>query len=82
MQAQQQHEVLQDRNAKDLVDLQQKSYLKVLGLDRRIKTMEASLEKEQLELWVACAFGLGHQTAANNIEVPSLYLYFISACLH
>lgn len=82
MQAQQEHEVLQERDAKDLVDVQQKSCLNVLGLERWIKTVEASLEKEQLELWVALAFGLGHQTAANNLEVPSSYLYFISACVH
>ncbi|XP_056232869.1 dynein regulatory complex subunit 4-like isoform X1 [Seriola aureovittata] len=67
-QAQQEREELQRKQAEALLDVQQKSDLKVLVLERQIKSLTENLEKEQFKLWVALAFGLGDQTAAKNIK--------------
>lgn len=80
MQAQQECEEVQRKHAEAPQDLQQRRCLNDLVLERKIKSVTESLREEQLKLWVALAFRLGDQTAANNIEVPP-YIYTLSACV-
>lgn len=68
-QVQQEYDELQKRQTEAILDVQQKSGLKALVLERKIKAMTEMQEKEQLELWVALAFGQGDQPAAKNIKV-------------
>ncbi|XP_031156703.1 dynein regulatory complex subunit 4-like isoform X9 [Sander lucioperca] len=67
-QVQQEYDELQKRQTEAILDVQQKSGLKALVLERKIKAMTEMQEKEQLELWVALAFGQGDQPAAKNIK--------------
>ncbi|XP_034728644.1 dynein regulatory complex subunit 4-like isoform X2 [Etheostoma cragini] len=67
-QVQQEYDELQERQTEAILDVQQKRDLKALVLERKIKAMTEMQEKEQLELWVALAFGQGDQTAAINIK--------------
>ncbi|XP_028434271.1 dynein regulatory complex subunit 4 isoform X2 [Perca flavescens] len=67
-QVQQEYDELQKRQTEAILDVQQKSGLKALVLERKIKAMTEMQEKEQLELWVALTFGQGDQTAAKNIR--------------
>lgn len=68
-QCQQEYEELQKTQTEATLEVQRQSDLKVLVLERQIKAVEETLEKEQLKLWVALAFGQGDQTAAENIKV-------------
>ncbi|XP_032371330.1 dynein regulatory complex subunit 4 isoform X2 [Etheostoma spectabile] len=67
-QVQQEYDELRKRQTEAILDVQQKRDLKALVLERKIKAMTEMLEKEQLELWVALAFGQGDQRAAKNIK--------------
>ncbi|XP_031156699.1 dynein regulatory complex subunit 4-like isoform X5 [Sander lucioperca] len=68
LKVQQEYDELQKRQTEAILDVQQKSGLKALVLERKIKAMTEMQEKEQLELWVALAFGQGDQPAAKNIK--------------
>ncbi|XP_028434272.1 dynein regulatory complex subunit 4 isoform X3 [Perca flavescens] len=68
LKVQQEYDELQKRQTEAILDVQQKSGLKALVLERKIKAMTEMQEKEQLELWVALTFGQGDQTAAKNIR--------------
>ncbi|XP_044053333.1 dynein regulatory complex subunit 4-like isoform X2 [Siniperca chuatsi] len=59
---------LQKRQSQVALGMQQKSGLKALFLERKIKAVTEIQEKEQLKLWVVLAFGQGVQTAAKNIK--------------
>ncbi|XP_032371331.1 dynein regulatory complex subunit 4 isoform X3 [Etheostoma spectabile] len=68
LKVQQEYDELRKRQTEAILDVQQKRDLKALVLERKIKAMTEMLEKEQLELWVALAFGQGDQRAAKNIK--------------
>ncbi|XP_039658115.1 dynein regulatory complex subunit 4-like isoform X2 [Perca fluviatilis] len=68
LKVQQEYDELQKRQTEAILDVQQKSGLKALVLERKLKAMTEMQEKEQLELWVALTFGQGDQTAAKNIK--------------
>ncbi|XP_071349480.1 dynein regulatory complex subunit 4-like [Trachinotus anak] len=67
-QAQQEYEELQKKHTEAILKAQHRRDLKVLVLERQIKSVTETLEKEQLKLSVALAVGLGDQTAATNIK--------------
>ncbi len=68
-QVQQKCDDLQKRQTEAILDVQQKSSLKDILLERKIKAVTKILEKERLKLWVALAFGQGDQTAAKSIKI-------------
>ncbi|XP_045892524.1 dynein regulatory complex subunit 4-like [Micropterus dolomieu] len=68
IQVEQEDDELQKRQTEAILDVQQKSGLKEMVLERKIKAVTENQEKEQLTLWVVLAFGQGDQTAAKNIK--------------
>lgn len=68
-QVQQDYDKLQKRQTEAILDTQQRSGLKDMLLEGKIKAVTEIQEKEQLKLWVALAFGQGEQAAAKNIKV-------------
>uniref|UniRef100_A0A8C4EK77 Dynein regulatory complex subunit 4 n=1 Tax=Dicentrarchus labrax TaxID=13489 RepID=A0A8C4EK77_DICLA len=68
-QVQKEYDELQRKQTEAILDAQQKSGLKELLLERKITAVTETLEREQLKLWVALAFGQGDQTAATHIKV-------------
>ncbi|XP_051278666.1 dynein regulatory complex subunit 4-like [Dicentrarchus labrax] len=67
-QVQKEYDELQRKQTEAILDAQQKSGLKELLLERKITAVTETLEREQLKLWVALAFGQGDQTAATHIK--------------
>ncbi|XP_029358883.1 uncharacterized protein LOC115044154 [Echeneis naucrates] len=66
-QAEQKRAELQQMEDRAVQHVQQKGDLKVLVLEKQMKALTETLEKEQLKLWVALTFRQGDQTAAKHI---------------